>query len=103
MSYIHYHQATDASFFLKKKSELIHPLEKMVKVLSLRREYQAVTPNPIKLLPCSPRFISLGAEMGEIRLYNWFQSFLVRLRGFLLSTLAVANPRHLILPMTYTE
>lgn len=86
-----------------KKSELIQPLEKMAKVLSSRR-YQAMTPNAIKLLSCSPHICSLGAEMREMLLHDWFQSFfLVSLRGSPLSTVAVMNPRHLILPVTYTE
>lgn len=64
ISYIYDCQGTDASF-RKRKWELIHPLEKMVEVLSLRED-QAVIPSSIKLLLCSPCLGSLGAEMGKL-------------------------------------
>lgn len=86
---------------ISRKCELIQPI---AKVLDLWREYLAVNRNPIKLFACSPRLGTLSPEMREMLLYNCFLSFfLVSLRGFLLSTLAVVDLRHLILPVIYTE
>lgn len=76
----------------------------MAKVLNLGREYRPVNPNPIKLFACSPCLGSLRLEMKEMLLYICSLSFfLVSLRSLLLSTLAVVNLRHLILPVIYTE